>query len=160
MSDFNSDLNYSYVHPAKLLHLLRFHGVPARFVALNQTDRNDGGVDATVYLEDGTTLTIDVKKRRKVFPDRAIPLELTSGYQPGWAVDARKLTDLVLVVWPDSQSNLFPARQIRKALRKNKKRWISSYGLRGNTTTRFETYSSTFLPVPATVLSAACRRVA
>lgn len=103
------------------------------------------GVDKILHFENGGTVTIDEKKRRKDYGD--ILLELFSNYQQkkkGWLFTC-SCDYIVYYIEPTKKAYLLPAQLLKMAWKHNGAEWLKKYKV-------FEaknpTYSSKNISIP------------
>ena len=96
-----------------------------KIIKIKVEDLQKAGVDYVIELEDGFQITVDVKVRRSIENNWSTTgkqdflLEVRQGEkQPGWAIDDKLLTDVVLFVFPWADEKIY-----------KKNGWKTSYAI-------------------------------
>lgn len=120
------------------------------------------GIDRLLRLSSGKVLTVDEKKREKVYPD--ILLEYVSCEErntPGWVEKDLAIDYLAYAFMPVSRCYLFSWPMLRRAWRQFGEQWKHEYKPRRASTQIGSTaYHTVSVPVPIEVLRRAVSRAA
>lgn len=120
------------------------------------------GIDRLLYLSNRKVLTVDEKKRDRVYPD--ILLEYTSCEErntPGWIEKDLAIDYLAYAFMPISRCYLFSWPLLRRAWRQFGEQWKAEYGpKRAATTVGNAKYHTVSVAVPIDVLRRSVSRAA
>lgn len=152
MNDFHKDLEYSLslrddeqfndFYRATFLQVERIE-------LCEDMERQHKGIDKVIYFENGNSITIDEKKRRKDYGD--ILLEL-------WKNKARKrlgwlfysYCDYIVYAIPSANKiYLLPTALLQAAWKRNGKQWLRSYELKEAQNNGYITVN---IPIPTDIL--------
>ena len=119
--------------------------------------RQKQGIDRLLYLSNGKTLTVDEKKRKKVYGDILLEVISNEAYgTPGWMEKDLSIDYLAYAFMPIQRCYLFPWPMLRRAWCQYGDKWRSEYGTRRSSTDVEETgkivYWTVNVPVPIEVL--------
>lgn len=127
LNDFATDLEYSLDEDDNEL-LDRFYyrifpGLASIEFVKNLRDQKRG-VDKILYFQNGGTVTIDEKKRRKDYGDIALEIyHKGKDRRLGWFFTAQ-CDYIVYIVMPTRKIYLLPLLSLRMAWRKNREKWL------------------------------------
>lgn len=155
MSSFTKKLAHANrLSPAHLFHILRRYGVRnVRYVDRSPVYLDKRGSDYRIHGFDRTVRHVDLKEatyapdadRRVVIETKMIGRQI----RPGWALDPRKITDLVVVRWKDGSTAILPYKKLRSIARARLPKWRRSYEERTNYSDGFyERFGAQFLLIP------------
>lgn len=156
MSQFDIDLAYSLEQRSNEVfnHFYFNHFAKLQRVEMveyeTQPELQLNGVDKILHFNNGNTVTIDEKKRRKNYND--IFLELWSNYNSrnlGWVYTAQ-CDYIVYFIEPTQKVYILPVLLLQGALRKHRKKWTDKYNVKKTKEKRI--IKAVGLPVPPEVL--------
>lgn len=153
--------------PKEVYQLLLGHVPGMKFVTRRKTTADDRqGIDYVIHRAGRRPLFVDLKEvsyapGRK---DRVLLETAMRGKKvvAGWAVDAQKKTDLILIVRADGSHLLLSARRVREALIRHRETWTKRKASTGSNSTQgfYEKFQSDYLLVDRSELESACDNVA
>lgn len=120
------------------------------------------GVDRVIYLSNNTTISIDEKKRREVYPDVLLEyISVDTTGAPGWIEKDLAIDYLAYAFVPTKQCYLYPWLLLRRAWIHYKEEWLDNgrrkrHGFR-LVTAQNPGYQTHSVAVPRTIIQAAIR---
>lgn len=138
---FQDDLDYSHEGDAEPFfeqfyrqQFPNFHGMHA----VKKDGRGQrNGIDRIIILDNGQQLTVDEKKRRRIYSDIALEVEHrypNGRVKPGWIVDDLQINYLVYAMFPlggPNRAYLFDFLGLRKAWQEHGSYWMQRYSFKG-----------------------------
>ena len=152
----------------KLFQLLKDRVPGLVRVEIRRTRAQDkAGIDYILHRRFGRSLYADLKEVAYIpsspSEDRVLLETEICGRtrSKGWATDAKKKTDVIVVVRGDSSVLIYSARRVRAALRQKLHSWKSTFKTGWNDTRGFyEIFRCFYILVPRAVLDQECHRIA
>lgn len=152
MNDFRTDLEYSldlrYDEQFNEFYRSVFPKVD-HIEICEDMERQHKGIDKVIHFENGNTITIDEKNRRKDWGD--ILLELWKNKQrrrPGWLFYSQ--CDYIAYAIPSANKlYLLPTSLLQAAWKRNRKQWLAKYKKQEAMNDGYVTVN---IPIPTKVL--------
>ncbi len=153
--------------PKEIFKRLLGHVPGMTFVTRRKTIADDRqGIDYVVHRRGRRPLFVDLKEvaYAPCGKDRILLETAMRGKRvaDGWAVDATKRTDLVLIVRADHSHVLLSSRRVREALLRHRGTWEKNNASTGSNSTSgfYEEFYSDYVLVDRKELEAACAKIA